>query len=209
MKVLAGFIFCTPLRAAIVCGLLVAIAFGYFTRPDPELIKRASDLNIPPVLSGRDGAQLRQAYENATDGNGSLVPLDEDTFKARAPRYQATFPAEEGDGRRFLLRHVGQDTLGDDTVYIWEETVFAAPWWSPHRFAYKAVEAQTGAFGEVVALTFERDVLGLIGLLLMDAIVGTLYGLVIGAIVAVVKGGMEVPGASLKLEPRHAAPSRR
>jgi hypothetical protein len=48
-----------------------------------------------------------------------------------------------------------------------------------------------------------------VGLLLMDAIVGTLYGIVIGAIVAVVKGGMEVPGASMKLEPRHAADSHR
>ena len=77
--------------------------------------------------------------------------------------------------------------------------------WSP-RFAYKAVEAQTGAFGEVVSLTFERDVPGLAGLLLMDANLGTLYGLVIG-LVAVIKGGMEVPGA--RLHPRHAADSQR
>jgi hypothetical protein len=204
MRALTSLIFATPLRSAIVCGLVIAIAFGYFTHPDDELIKRASDLNITNALGGQDGAALKQAYESALDGDGSVVELDEDAFKARAPRYQATFPAEEGDARRFLLRHVGQDALGADTVYVWEETVFAAPWWSPHRFAYKAVEAQTGAFGEVVSLTFERDVPGLVGLLLMDAIVGTLYGLVIGAIVAVVKGGMEVPGAALNLHPNHA-----
>ena len=207
MKAIASFIFATPLRSAIICGLAIAIAFGYFTHPDPELIKRASDLNLTSVLSGQDGTQLKQAYEAAQDGNGSLIEQDEEAFKVQAPQYRATFPVEEGNGRRFLLRHVGQDALGGDTVYVWDETVFAAPWWSPHRFAYKAVEAQTGAFGEVVSLTFERDVPGLAGLLLMDAIVGTLYGAVIGLIVAVIKGGMEVPGA--RLHPRHAADSQR
>jgi hypothetical protein len=209
MKVILGFIFGTPLRAAIICGIAIAIAFGYFTHPDEELTKLASDLNITNVVSGQDGATLKRAYEEAMDGTGDLVELDEDGFKAQAPGFQATFPAEEGDRRRFLLRHVGQDTIGADTVYVWEETVFAAPWWSPHRFAYKAVEAQTGAFGEVVSLTFERDVPGLAGLLLMDAIIGTLYGAVIGAIVAVIKGGMEVPGAAMNLHPRHAADSQR
>ncbi len=209
MKALAGILFATPLRSAIICGLVIAITFGYFTHPDEELIKQASDLNLNTVLNGSDGAQLKEAYEEALDGNGSLIEHDEDAFEAQAPRFQATFPAEEGDGRRFLLRHVGQDTLGSDTVYVWEETVFAAPWWSPHRFAYKAVEAQTGAFGEVVSLTFERDVPGLAGLLLMDAIIGTLYGAVIGLIVAVIKGGMEVPTAPLHLQGRHAADSQR
>ncbi len=172
-------LFASPMRAAIVVGLAVAIGFGLFSLPQPEIVKSASDVSATGILSGEEGEQLSQAYQAAIDGNGELVEVSEDDFKAGDYAYTATFPAEQS-GNRFFLRHVGQTALGDPTVYVWEEELFAAPWWSPHRFVYQAVKAETGAFGEVVQLTFERDIPGLIGLLLLDAVVGALYGAVVG-----------------------------
>ena len=189
---LSRLLFGNPLRAAIVVGLAVAIGFGIFSLPEPKLIKQASELTTARVLSGEEGEQLSRAFRGASDGAGELTTLTESDFKARGFPFAATFPAEQS-GNRFFLRHVGQDQLGDATVYVWEEDLFAAPWWSPHRFAYKALEAETGAFGEVVRLTFERDVLGLTGLLLLDALIGFVYGAVVGLIVAVKKVNLSPP----------------
>ena len=66
MKAIASFIFATPLRSAIICGLAIAIAFGYFTHPDPELVKRASELTSPAFSAARTArGDLKQAYEAA------------------------------------------------------------------------------------------------------------------------------------------------
>jgi hypothetical protein len=185
-------LFSSPLRAAIIVGLAVAIGVGYFSLPEPKLIKSAAEVTPARLLSGEEGARLHTAFRSARDGNGQLVELSEDEFKAQALPFIATFPAEQS-GNRFFLRHVGQAELGSSTVYVWEETLFAAPWWSPHRFVYKALEAETGAFGEVVRLTFERDVGGLIALLIFDAIIGFVYGALVGLIVAVRKINLSPP----------------
>jgi hypothetical protein len=185
-------LFASPLRAAVVVGLAVTIAFGLFSLPEPELVKSASELTSARILSGEEGEQLSQAFRAAADGEGELIDLTEEEFNAGAFPFAATFPAEQS-GNRFFLRHVAQVTLGSDTVYVWQEDIFAAPWWSPHRFVYNALEAETGAFGEVVRLTFERDVLGLIGLLVFDALIGFVYGAVVGLIVAVRKINLAPP----------------
>ena len=185
-------LFSSPLRAAIAVGLAVTIAFGLFSLPQPELVKSASELTSARILSGEEGEQLSRAFRAAVDGDGQLIELSEDDFKAGDFPFAATFPAEQS-GNRFFLRHVAQATLGSDTVYVWEEDLFAAPWWSPHRFVYKAAEAEIGAFGEVVRLTFERDVAGLVGLLLFDAVIGFVYGAVVGLIVAVRKVNLSPP----------------
>jgi hypothetical protein len=185
-------LFSSPLRAAVVVGLAVTIAFGLFSLPEPELVKSASELTSARILSGEEGEQLSQAFRAAADGEGELIDLTEEEFKAGDFPFAATFPAEQS-GNRFFLRHVAQATLGSDTVYVWQEDIFAAPWWSPHRFVYNALEAETGAFGEVVRLTFERDVLGLIALLVFDALIGFVYGAVVGLIVAVRKLNLSPP----------------
>jgi len=185
-------LFSSPLRAAVVVGLAVTIAFGLFSLPEPELVKSASELTSARILSGEEGEQLSRAFRAAADGEGELIDLTEEEFKAGDFPFAATFPAEQS-GNRFFLRHVAQATLGSDTVYVWQEDIFAAPWWSPHRFAYNALEAETGAFGEVVRLTFERDVLGLIALLVFDALIGFVYGAVVGLIVAVRKLNLSPP----------------
>jgi hypothetical protein len=184
MSSLFRVLFANPTRAAIVVGLAVAIGFGLFSLPEPKLFKSASEITPARILSGEEGEQLSRAYRNATNGEGELIQLTKEEFEAAGFPFAATFPAEQS-GNRFFLRHVAQASLGDNTVYIWEQDLFAAPWWSPHRFVYKAVEAETGAFGQVVRLTFERDVLGLTGLLLFDALLGVVYGAVVGLIVAV------------------------
>ena len=185
-------LFSSPLRAAIVAGLAITIGVGYFALPEPKLIKSAAEITPARLLSGEEGAQLYAAFQSARDGNGQLVELSEDGFKGQALPFVATFPAEQS-GNRFFLRHVGQAELGSPTVYVWEETLFAAPWWSPHRFVYKALEAETGAFGEVIRLTFERDAGGLIALLIFDAIIGFVYGTIVGLIVAVRKINLSPP----------------
>ncbi len=185
-------LFASPLRAAIVVGLAVTLAFGLFSLPEPTIVKSASEITPARILSGEEGEALSQAYRTAADGDAELIELDEDAFKAGAFAYAATFPAEQS-GNRFFLRHVGQATLGSDTVYVWEEHLFAAPWWSPHRFVYKAAQAEIGAFGEVVRLTFERDAFGLAGLLLFDAVLGVIYGAVVGLIVAVRRFSLTPP----------------
>jgi hypothetical protein len=59
-----------------------------------------------------------------------------------------------------------------------------------------------GAVGDVLELTFERDVPGLVGLMVFDGLVGALYGFVIGLIVAVVRGA-GLSQAPSRREPGH------
>jgi hypothetical protein len=189
IRALLRFIFASPLRAAIICGLLIAVGFGYITYPDPELRKSVTDWRLQDAFVTGQDAQRVLGVLNASDGgSGEVVRLSEEEFRARGLRYTIGFPVEEDSARRFLIRYAGMENLNDERVYLAEREIFAAPWWSPHRFVYKAAAAEVGAISEVLDLTFERDVLGLVGLLLFDGVLGLIYGFVIGLIVAVLRG---------------------
>jgi hypothetical protein len=186
------FIFKTPLRAALACGLLVAVVFGLASYPSPELRRSVSDWRIQDVLTSPEQQQLLAAYEGA-QSNGEVVSISEEDFRDRGLAYSLSLPLEKDSGRQFLIRHIGMASLSDGRVYVAEREILAAPWWSPHRFVYKAAVAEVDAFGEVLELTFERDVLGLAGLIILDGVIGAIYGVVIGLIVAVVRNSGLAP----------------
>ena len=182
---LLGFIFRSPHRAAIVCGILVAVVFGLASFPQPEVTRPVTDWRIESASLPED-EQQRLLSERAA-GDGGLVELSEDEFRARGFPYSVSQLDVEGS-RRFVIQHTGADDLAGGPVYLAEREVFAAPWWSPHRFIYKAARAEVDAFEEVLHLTYERDVLGLTGLVILDAMVGAIYGLVVGLLVSVLRG---------------------
>jgi hypothetical protein len=189
IRALLRLIFASPLRAAIICGLLVAVGFGLVSYPDPELRKTLTGWRLEDAfVSGAEQQRVLEALRAAEAGSAEMIRLSETDFKQLGLPFVIGFPLEDDSARRFVIRHVGIRDGSGDPVYVADREVFAAPWWSPHRFIYKAAVAEVRAVGDVIELTFERDVLGLIGLLVFDGLIGALYGLVIGLIVAVVKG---------------------
>ena len=203
---LARFVFRSPLRAAIVCGLLVAIVFGFVSFPKPELSKSVSDWRLEDViLSDADQQRLLAAREAARSGDGQLIELTQEEFRNMELAYRVSLPDVEGSARRFVIRYTGMNDLESGRVYVAEREVFAAPWWSPHRFIYKAASAEVDAFREVLDLTFQRDVLGLTGLIVFDALIGAVYGLVVGLIVAVMRntGLAPAPTQTASSQRRH------
>ena len=194
IRALFRFIFSSPLRAGIVCGLLVAIGFGFLSYPDPELRKTISAWRLEnAIVTGADEQRVLDLLKAAQQGDGEIVRVSEDEFRALGLDYHIGFPVEEDSARRFLIRYAGVNDLSSDEVYLAEREVFAAPWWSPHRFVYKAAAAEVNALGEVIDLTFERDVVGLVGLIVFDGFIGLIYGAIIGLIVAVVRNSGLAP----------------
>ncbi|HEU0074361.1 MAG TPA: hypothetical protein VFS30_10130 [Dehalococcoidia bacterium] len=203
MASLLRFLFRDPKRAAIVCGILVAVLFGFVSYPHPELNKVVPNWQIgDTALSEAD----QQALLAARNGASEAVELTEEEFRARGFTYNAS--RLDTSGSRFLLQHTGADELVAGQVYVAEREIFAAPWWSPHRFIYEAAEAEIDAFGEVVDLTFERNVLGLVGLIVIDGLVGLAYGVVVGAIVSVLRGSNITPSPTRGDSIRHHALTR-
>jgi hypothetical protein len=205
---LLGFIFRSPLRAAIVCGLLVAIGFGFASFPNPEVSKSVSDWRLEDViLSDADQQRVLTASESARGGDGQLVELTEQEFRELDLAYKVSLPDVVGSARRFVIQYAGMDDLDSGRVYVAQREVFAAPWWSPHRFIYKAASAEVDAFREVFDLTFERDVLGLTGLIVFDAFIGAVYGLVVGMIVAVIRNTGLAPAPTRTASSQRRRPS--
>jgi hypothetical protein len=203
IRALLRFVFASPLRAAVVCGLLVAVGFGLISYPDPELRKTLTDWRLENAfVTGADEQSVLAELNAAQGGDGDLVTLSESEFRARALRYSIAFPVEKDSARRFVIRYAGMEDLAGGPVYVAEREVFAAPWWSPHRFIYQAAAAEVNALGDVLDLTFERDVPGLVGLVLFDGFVGAVYGFIIGLIVSVVRG------SGLPLMPEKKASTR-
>jgi hypothetical protein len=86
----------------------------------------------------------------------------------------------------------------------------AGPWWSPQRYLYRAVEAEVDTARDLLVLTFERDLSGLVWLLLLDLSLGALYGSIVSMIVAVLRGpaeGRQIPGSERSIPPPPVAPS--
>jgi hypothetical protein len=212
IRALLRFIFGSPLRAAIICGALIAVGFGLVSYPDPELRWTVSDWRLEKAfVTGADEQRVLVALTAAQRGEGELERLSEAEFRALGLPYSIGFPAEEDSARRFLIRYAGMEDVDGGRVYMAERQVFAAPWWSPHRFIYKAAAAEVNAVGEVMELTFERDVTGLMGLFIFDGLVGAVYGFIIGLIVAVVRGAglAQAPSRSLPAHAQSQPASRR
>ena len=76
MATFLRFIFRSPLRAAIVCGMLVAVLFGLASFPRPELSKAVSDWRVEDViLPDADQQRLLSARDAALAGEGDIVQL--------------------------------------------------------------------------------------------------------------------------------------
>jgi hypothetical protein len=193
------------LYAGVVGGLIVAIGIGIFSFPREKEISKTitgtqtagSDAEVQTLI-----AALQQALEN----NAGLRRVSEEEFRELDLASTHSYPEAHGDAG-FVIRHVGEDASG--TVYLAERTVNAGPWWHPDRLAYRAAEAEVDRFSDGLRLTFQRDWEGLAGVLLVDAIVGWVYGMTIGLILAVVGSReLSVPGGAPAIRsPDEASPA--
>jgi hypothetical protein len=195
---LLGWLARHPLHSGILVGLLVAIGFGLFSFPrEEEIQKTITDWRPGDASEDQrtiDG--LIAALQRAGEGEGELRRVSEDEF--RELDLDRTHAAVESrDDAGFVIQYIGQESRDTDTVYLAERTVEAGPWWHPDRLLYRAVRAEVDRFSDGLRLTFERDWQGLAGLVIVDAIVGAVYGTIIGLILAVA-GAREltVPGGS-------------
>jgi hypothetical protein len=185
-----------PLHSGVIVGLLVAVAFGLFSFPREEEIQKTITDWRPGDASEdqRTIDSLISSLQRAGEGEAELRRVSEDEFRELdLDRTHAAVESRDDEG--FVIQYIGQEGRETDTVYLAERTVSAGPWWHPDRLLYRAVRAETDRFSDGLRLTFERDWQGLAGLLMMDAIVGAVYGTIIGLILAVVGAReLSVPG---------------
>jgi hypothetical protein len=130
---------------------------------------------------------LTAAFAAYQQGNrANAVELSEAAFRDLTPVSAALALAEIDDSQReATIRYAAKTASDPDRLYVAEQHVNAGGWWDPTRWAYKAAQAEIDLAQNVLTLTFERDVSGLVALLLFDLIVSTVYGAVIGLILAV------------------------
>ncbi len=189
-----GWLLRHPFRAAVVGGVIVAVVFGAASFPEEEQIQKTLDDWLPEDASDDQAvvAELISSLERAQQDDGAQITrVSEERFREINPSIAHAFTeVEDGD---FLIRYLGQEP-DDDTLYLADRKVQAAPWWHPDRFLYKAVDAETSEARNVLELTFERDWQGLLGLLFLDLAVGSVYGVLTGLIVGVLHmTGLEPP----------------
>jgi hypothetical protein len=203
-----------PHRAAILAGILVALLFGWASFPRHKTIEKTladwAPQNLVPAGPARN--ELAGALAAVRGGNqaaASVVSPDEFKTLQLPATYVETAP---GPGRDdFVITYVGRDASG--RTYVADRKVAAAAALDPRRWLYRAAEAEVDQFNNILRLTFERDLSGLVALLVMDLIVGAFYGVVVGLILSVL--GLEsidkaykpksIPAPtqpSLPLEPR-------
>lgn len=203
-----------PHRAAILAGILVALLFGWASFPREKTIEKTltdwAPQNLVPAGPLRN--ELAGALAAVRGGNqaaASVVSPDEFKKLQLQATYVETAPGAGRDD--FVITYVGRDAAG--RTYVADRKVPAAAGIDPRRWLYRAAESEIDQFSNILRLTFERDLSGLIGLLLMNLIVGAFYGVVVGLILSVL--GMEsidktyrpksIPAPtqpSLPLEPR-------
>jgi hypothetical protein len=197
-----------PLYAGILVGLLVAVGFGAFSFPREQEIQKTITGWRPENAVEQQGVidDLITDLERARQGEAELRRISEEEFRSLGLSRTHAYP-EARDSGGFVIRYVGQETATEHTIYLAEREVEAAPWWHPDRLLYRAARAEVDRFSDGLQLTYERDWEGLAGVLLLDAIVGWVYGTVIGLILAVF-GSREltVPGASKATRPPPEAP---
>jgi hypothetical protein len=195
-----GWLIRNPNRAAILVGILVAVVFGWVSFPREKTIEKTVADFLPENIASSPAVQQELAAVIAAVRSGEealVAKVSLDDFKALglAQTYVETAIGSGRDG--FVITYAGRDAEG--RVYVAERKVPAAGSIDPSRWLYKAVEAEIDQFGNVLRLTFERDLSALFGLLLMDLIVGAFYGIVVGMILSVL--GMEGLDKSHKPKP--------
>lgn len=177
-----------PIRAAIVVGLLVVVLFGIASFPFENSIDRTVEGWLPEGAANDQAAvdDLIQSLETARESGDVPVTVSEDEFRGLdLEAAHATVDAnDDGD---FTVSYAGRDA--SDTLYVAESEIAPAPWWDPDRLFYRAAEAQADRLNNVAVLTFERDVDGLLGLLAVDLLIGTVYGTLVGLILWALRGG--------------------
>jgi hypothetical protein len=188
-----GFFIRRPLHAGVIVGLIVAIVFGLVSFPSEGSLDKTIDDWLPEngVTGEAEINELIAALEEARAGDGTVESVSESRFQDLDLERTYAFPTARSDA--FEIEYVGQTEPGSDTVYVATREVYAAPWWHPDRLLYRAAGHHVDAFGSGLRLTYERDWDGLGALLLMDAIVGVVYGAMISLILAVLGGTQSQP----------------
>jgi hypothetical protein len=203
-----GWLIRNPYRSAVLIGIAIALLFGWASFPREQTIERTISGWLPENLVGAGPArtQLLDVLEAFNSGDQNVATrVSEEEFRELEPAQAYAAPAVKDGQREFHIQYVGSK---DGETYVAEKKVSPGSSLDIDRIAYKALEAETDQASNVLRLTFERDVTGLITLLLIDLIVGGFYGAVIGMILGVL--GLEqldkkhaprpIPG------PKHALP---
>lgn len=183
-----GWLLRRPLHAGIIVGVLVAVAFGLFAFPNEDSVEKSIADWLPEdgVSSEAEINDLIAALEDARAGNRNLERVSVDEFRDLELEQTHAFATPRSDA--FAVDYVGRTSEDAGTVYVAEREVYAAPWWHPDRLLYKAADHHIDSFGNGLRLSYERDWDGLGALLIMDAILGILYGGLVGLILAVLGG---------------------
>lgn len=172
-----------PIRTAIIVGIIFTILFGLVSFPSEDTVDRtvkgwlpANNTDDPAVIN-----DLISTLESERDSGGrGLVTLSEDEFRDRD--LSVAHASIDDTGDEFVIRYLGKESESSRTIYMAERKVSPAPWWSPDRLLYQAAEGKINTLGDVLTLTFERDLSGLIGILALDLFVGTIYATIAGLI---------------------------
>jgi hypothetical protein len=186
-----------PLHAGVIVGLIVAVAFGLFAFPQEDSIDKTIDDWLPENATAEQAEidSLIAALEEAQAGNRSLERVSEEEFRELDLDRSYAVPDGRQDGS-FEIHYLGQ-TDNQGTVYVAERQVHVAPWWHPDRLLYRAASYHVDRFGEGLRLTYDRDWDRLGGLLIMDLIVGVIYGGIVAMILALFgTRELDVPGGS-------------
>lgn len=172
-----------PIRTAILVGIAFTVIFGVVSFPSEGAIDKTIEDWLPQNNTNDQQTidDLIQSLENErATGGQNLVTLSEDEFRDR--RLALALASLDDTGDHFVIRYLGKETEDSQTIYLAERKVAPAPWWSPDRLIYQAAEGKVDRLGSVLTLTFERDLTGLLGLLLIDLTVGAIYGGIVGLI---------------------------
>ena len=202
MKGLLGWAIRHPLHSGVLFGVLVAIAFGIISLPNEDEIQKSVSDWLPPNAAQDDEtiSGLIAALDAARNDQASLERVSEEEFRDLDLSRSYAFPQAEDDGA-FTIEYVGQTSGDDGAVYLAERRVDPAPWWHPDRLLYRAVSYEVDRFGTGLELTFERDWSGIGSLLLLDAIIGAVYGTMVGLVLgAFGNKGLEIPGPATPRE---------
>lgn len=190
MNSILGWAIRHPLHAGILVGLSVAIFVGVVSLPDESSLQKTVSDWLPPNATQDEHSidQLITVLEAARENQVAIERVSEREFRDLELERSYAFPRAEDE--TFTIEYVGQEALSDDTIYLAERRVEPAPWWHPDRLLYRAAGYQVDRFGTGLELTFERDWNGIGALLLLDALIGSLYG----AMVALMLGAFGSKG---------------
>ncbi len=204
-----GWLLRHPLHAGILTGLLTAVIFGIISFPgDGKLNKTVEDWLPEGAAQDQDEIdRLISALEDARATGTGLVEVSESEFRDLDLARSHAVPGP-GEGGTFEIEYVGQAADDDATVYVASWQVHPAPWWHPDRLLYRAASYHVDRFTNGLTLTYERDWDGLGAVLLLDAIVGVVYGGIIGLIVSLFgTRDLTVPVSGRKRLPAETPPS--